>query len=122
MRNLKDSWSAERATETATRLSSMPGTCSNSCALRSTSETPIRRPSMHQNEGVVAGRRSSLTPVERVIAAASALDSVRAEGLDPSGIEHELSRWVRGEVTITEVIQRELHDAQRVYGPPTGSA
>lgn len=62
-----------------------------------------------------------LTRTQRVVAAESALGSVRAEGLDPSGIEHELSRWVSGEVTITEVIQRELHDVERVYGPPTGS-
>lgn len=60
-----------------------------------------------------------LTHDERAIAAASALDSVRAEGLNPCGIEDGLSRWVRGELTIAEVVQRELQEAKRIYGPPT---
>lgn len=60
-----------------------------------------------------------LAPGQHAIAAASALASVRTEGLDPSGIEPALGRWVSGEAAITEVIQRELDDAERVYGPPT---
>ena len=60
-----------------------------------------------------------LTRHQRAIAAASALASVRAEGLDPSGIAGALYGWVSGETTITEVITRELHDLARVYGPPT---
>lgn len=63
-----------------------------------------------------------LNPEERAIAIASALDSVRAEGLDPSGIEQALFRWANGELTIAEVIQCELRDAEHVYGPPTGLA
>lgn len=70
---------------------------------------------------MAAGRRSlPLTPEERAIAVASALDSVRVEGLDPSGIEQALFRWAIGELTIAEVIQWELRDAEQVYGPPTG--
>ena len=60
-----------------------------------------------------------LSPEERAIAVANALDSVRAEGLDPSGIEQVLFRWANGQLTIAEVIQRELRDAEHVYGPPT---
>lgn len=71
---------------------------------------------------MVAGRRSSLlTPSQRATAAASALASVRAEGLDPSGIEPALMRWVHGEATIADVIQRELQDAELTYGPPMAS-
>ena len=66
-----------------------------------------------------SGRRSlQLTRDQRAIAAAGALDSVRAEGLDPTGIEHALSRWVSGEAAISEIILLELYDLERVYGPP----
>ncbi len=60
-----------------------------------------------------------LSSEQRAIAAASALDSVRAEGLDPSGIESALRRWVSGQLTISQVIQQELRGAQRLYGPPS---
>ena len=60
-----------------------------------------------------------LSPDARAIAVASALDSVRAEGLDPSGVEQALFRWANGQLTIAEVIRRELRDAEQVYGPPT---
>jgi hypothetical protein len=69
----------------------------------------------------MATRRPTLllTPSQRATAVASALDSVRAEGLDPTGIEHALLRWMSGESAIAEVIRQELHDLERIYGPPT---
>ena len=57
----------------------------------------------------------------RARACMSALGSVEAEGLDPSGIVGGLHAWVLGEVTIDALIAGELEQAAEVYGPPSDS-
>ncbi len=46
----------------------------------------------------------SLTRAQRQRAAANALASVRAEGLDPSGAEPALAAWARGEIDTDQMI------------------
>jgi hypothetical protein len=52
-------------------------------------------------------RRAVASPVTRTQAAADAIASVRAEGLDPSRAEMLLAAWARGELT-----DRELEEAR----------
>lgn len=54
----------------------------------------------------------------RARACMSALGSVEAEGLDPSGIVGGLHAWVLGEATIDALIAGELEQAAEIYGPP----
>jgi hypothetical protein len=59
--------------------------------------------------------------LRRARAYMSALGSVQAEGLDPSGIIGGLHAWVLGEVTIDALIASELEQAAEIYGPPSDS-
>ena len=61
------------------------------------------------------GRRPPQPPVPRSQAAADAIASVRAEGLDPGRAEALLAAWERGEVTDEQLEQlslRLLHDPE----------
>lgn len=59
--------------------------------------------------------------LRRARACMSALGSVQAEGLDPSGIIRGLHAWVLGEVTMDALIAGELEQAAEMYGPPSDS-
>lgn len=56
-----------------------------------------------------------VSPATRASAAANAIASVRAEGLDPGRAEPLLSAWARGELTdeqLSELSLRLLHDRE----------
>jgi len=52
-------------------------------------------------------------------AAANALGSVRAEGLDPSSAEPDLAAWTRGEIDAGELVTRGLDTASDRFGQPS---
>jgi hypothetical protein len=52
--------------------------------------------------------RATATPPTRAEAAAGAIASVRAEGLDPGRAEPLLAAWARGELTDSELEQARL--------------
>jgi hypothetical protein len=57
---------------------------------------------------------------KRLFAAHSAVGSVEAEGLNvDSETLVDLQAWVRGEVTIDELLQQTLEGEEAKYGPPT---
>lgn len=82
------------------------------------------QPPINPNKGATLHRRltavsrpssaaSTAAPPTRADAAADALASVRAEGLDPGRAEALLAAWVRGELTDTQLEQASvklLHD------------
>ena len=56
---------------------------------------------------------------ERSRAASSAVGSVQAEGLTvDSKTLADLAAWVRGEVTIDELVRQTLDGLKAKYGPP----
>lgn len=71
------------------------------------------------SSGTERDRDETLTAAQRAEAAASALGSVRAEGLDTSMIEPALQAWVAGEVNIDELIEQQLAAAAAEYGQPS---
>lgn len=56
--------------------------------------------------------------MDRRHAAASALGSVRAEGLDPSSAERDLAAWTRGEITSQQLVDRGLQTADHEHRGP----
>ena len=58
------------------------------------------------------GRGRSAPPVTRAQAAADALASVRAEGLDPGRAEALLAAWVRGDLTDAQLEDARLRLAR----------
>jgi hypothetical protein len=60
---------------------------------------------------------TSASRPDRSDAAASALGSVRAEGLDPSTAEADLAAWARGDLTDQELVDRGLAAAANQHGP-----
>jgi hypothetical protein len=57
---------------------------------------------------------------KRLYAAGSAVGSVEAEGLTvDSETLADLAAWVRGEVTIDELVRQTLDDVEAKYGPRT---
>jgi Antitoxin VbhA len=66
----------------------------------------------------VSSTDHQLTSAERERAAANALASVRAEGLDPAGAEPIVSAWKRGEITIDEMVEQTLALAAGRHGEP----
>lgn len=66
--------------------------------------------------------RRTTARLDRRDAAASALGSVRAEGLDPSTAEVDLAAWARGDITDDELVERGLAAAVEQHGPPKQQA
>jgi hypothetical protein len=64
-----------------------------------------------------SGEESGAVEVTRERAAANALASVRAEGLDPALVEPLLERWVRGEISDEQLHEGALRIAA---GEPLG--
>jgi hypothetical protein len=61
--------------------------------------------------------RTTASRPDRRDAAASALGSVRAEGLDPSTAEADLAAWASGDITDQEMVDRGLAAASDLHGP-----
>jgi hypothetical protein len=77
--------------------------------------------------GVVSNPSESrtLTVAERERAAANALASTRAEGLDPAEVEPILQAWARGEIDTDQMIAAGLEiaaDGQQQSGAPPQAA
>ncbi len=85
-----------------------------------TATSPITTPASaaHTLKWVSQQPHIPLTLQQRAAASESALASVRAEGLDPAGVEPDLLAWVLGEITIDTVIQRLDDKFDALYGPP----
>ena len=60
----------------------------------------------------------SLTQAQRQRAAANALGSGRAEGLDPSGAEPALAAWAQGEIDTDQMIAGTQSAATAHLGTP----
>jgi hypothetical protein len=62
-----------------------------------------------------------LTASERSRIVESVFGSVRAEGGDPSSVEPDAQAWIAGEISLPELVQRQLDEVVAEHGQPSAS-
>jgi hypothetical protein len=63
-----------------------------------------------------------LTAADRSRIVESVFGSVRAEGCDPRRVAPDAQAWVAGEITVDELVQRQLEAVAAEHGQPSRPA